>query len=143
MLYPNNFEEKIGFDTIRQLLRGFCLSPIGKGFVDAVPMMSDIDKIQPELESVEEMRQLQLFDEPFPAQDYYDLRAELKRLQVDGTYIELEELAQLRAFIVTMTNIFVYLRSRHQDKKYPYLWGICEDMPLQRDLQTGINYTDI
>ena len=119
MLYPNNFEEKIGFDTIRQLLRGFCLSPIGKGFVDDVAMMSDMDKIQPELESVEEMRQLLLFDEPFPAQDYYDLRAELKRLQVDGTYIELEELARLRGFIVTMTNIFVYLRSRHQDKKYP------------------------
>ena len=109
MLYPDNFEEKIGFDTIRQLLRGRCLSPIGQGFVDAVAMMADLDIIQPELERVEEMRQLLLFDEPFPAQDFYDLRTELKRLQVDGTYIELEELAQLRAFIVTMTNIFVSL----------------------------------
>lgn len=139
MLYPENFEEKIGFDTIRQLLRGRCLSPIGQGFVDAVTMMSDLDRIQPELERVEEFRQMLLFDEPFPAQDYYDLRAELKRLQVDGTYIELEDLAQLRGFIVTMTNIFVYLRSRHQDKKYPYLWGICEDMPIQRDLLNSIN----
>ncbi len=139
MLYPENFEEKIGFDTIRHMLRGRCLSPIGQVFVDGVAMMSDLDKIQPELESVEEFRQLLLFDEPFPAQDYYDLRAELKRLQVDGTYIELEELAQLRGFIVTMTNIYVYLRTRHQDKKYPYLWGICEEMPVQRDLLNSIN----
>ena len=139
MLYPDNFEEKIGFDTIRQLLRGRCLCPMGQNYVDAIAMMSDLDTIQPELERVEEMRQLLLFDDPFPAQDYYDLRAELKRLQVDGTYIELEELAQLRGFIVTMTNIFVYLRSRQQDKKYPYLWDICEEMPIQRDLLNAIN----
>ncbi len=139
MLYPDNFEEKIGFDTIRQLLRGRCLCPMGQNYVDAIAMMSDLDNINPELERVEEMRQLLLFDDPFPAQDYYDLRAELKRLQVDGTYIELEELAQLRGFIVTMTNIFVYLRSRQQDKKYPYLWDICEEMPIQRDLLNAIN----
>ena len=140
MLYPDNFEEKIGFDTIRQLLRGRCLCPMGQNYVDAIAMMSDLDTIQPELERVEEMRQLLLFDDPFPAQDYYDLRAELKRLHVDGTYIELEELAQLRGFIVTMTNIFVYLRSRQQDKKYPYLWDICEEMPIQRDLLNAINH---
>lgn len=139
MLYPDNFEEKIGFNTIRQLLLQHCLSPMGQGFVNDIQMMTSIDRIKPEVESVEEFRQLLLFDEPFPAQDYYDLRAVLKRLQVDGTYIELEDLAQLRGFIVTMTNIFVYLKVRFQDKKYPYLWGICEDMPLQRDLLTAIN----
>lgn len=139
MLYPDNFEEKIGFNTIRQLLLQHCLSPMGQGFVNDIQMMTSIDRIKPEVESVEEFRQLLLFDEPFPAQDYYDLRSVLKRLQVDGTYIELEDLAQLRGFIVTMTNIFVYLKVRFQDKKYPYLWGICEDMPLQRDLLTAIN----
>ena len=139
MLYPENFEEKIGFNSIRQLLLQHCLSPMGQGFVNDIQMMTSQDKIQPEVESVEEFRQLLQFDEPFPAQDYYDLRAVLKRLQVDGTYIELEDLAQLRGFIVTMTNIFVYLKVRFQDKKYPYLWGICEDMPLQRDLLTAIN----
>lgn len=139
MLYPENFEEKIGFNSIRQLLLQHCLSPMGQGFVNDIQMMTSQDKIQPEVESVEEFRQLLQFDEPFPAQDYYDLRAVLKRLQVDGTYIELEDLAQLRGFIATMTNIFVYLKVRFQDKKYPYLWGICEDMPLQRDLLTAIN----
>ena len=139
MLYPENFEEKIGFNTIRQLLLGRCLSAVGQGYVDAMHLMTDLDSIQPELETVEEFRQILQFDEPFPAQDYFDLRAELKRLQISGTYIELEELAQLRGFIVTMTNIFVYLKVRHEDKKYPYLWSLCEDMPLQRELTAAFN----
>lgn len=139
MLYPENFEDKIGFSTIRQLLLKYCLSPMGQGCVDDIRMMQRLEEIQPELESVEEFRQLLQFDDPFPAQDYYDLRAVLKHLQIDGTYIELEDLAQLRGFVVTMTNIFVYLKVRYQDKKYPYLWSICEDMPIQRELLASIN----
>lgn len=92
MLYPENFEDKIGFSQIRQLLLNHCLSPMGRGYVDMMRMMNRMDSILPELETVEEFRQILLFDEPFPAQDFYDLRAVLKRLQIDGTYIELEDL---------------------------------------------------
>ena len=30
MIYPKNFETKIGFDEIRTLLKGHCLSTLGK-----------------------------------------------------------------------------------------------------------------
>ncbi len=139
MLYPDNFEEKIGFNTIRQLLLGHCLSPLGRGLVDQIGFQTDIETLLPELETVEELRQLLLFDEPFPAQEYHDLRAELKRLRTDGTYIELEELACLRGFIATMTAIYVYLKVRQEDNKYPRLWALCEEMPLQRELTAAIN----
>ena len=139
MLYPDNFEEKIGFNTIRQLLLGHCLSPLGRGLVDQIGFQTDIGILLPELETVEELRQLLLFDDPFPAQEYHDLRAELKRLRTDGTYIELEELASLRGFIATMTAIYVYLKVRREDNKYPRLWALCEEMPLQRDLTAAIN----
>ena len=36
MIYPDNFEKKIGFDEIRELLRGRCLSTLGKDRVDAI-----------------------------------------------------------------------------------------------------------
>jgi len=139
MLYPENFEDKIGFSSIRQLLLSHCLSPMGESYVQHIRMQKHLDQLLPELESVEEFRQLLQFDEPFPAQDFYDLRAVLKRLQIDGTYIELEDLAQLRGFIVTMTSIFVYFKSRKEDNRYPYLWGMCEEMPIQRDLTSAIN----
>ena len=35
MIYPNNFEQKIGFDQIRHILSGRCLSTLGKDKVEA------------------------------------------------------------------------------------------------------------
>ena len=139
MLYPDNFEEKIGFDVVRRLILEHCLSPQGVERVDGMRFMSDMLEIIPALESVEEFRQLLLFDEPFPAQDFYDLRETLKRLRIDGTHIELEELACLRGFILSMTQIFVYFKVRHEENRYPRLWAMCAEMPLQRDLTSAIN----
>ena len=139
MLYPDNFEEKIGFDVVRRLILEHCLSPQGVERVDGMCFMSDMLEIMPALESVEEFRQLLLFDEPFPAQDFYDLRETLKRLRIDGTHIELEELACLRGFILSMTQIFVYFKVRHEENRYPRLWAMCAEMPLQRDLTSAIN----
>ena len=34
MIYPHNFEQKIGFDQIRQLLKSKCLSTLGEERVD-------------------------------------------------------------------------------------------------------------
>ncbi len=139
MLYPDNFEEKIGFDSIRQLITNHCLSQQGVECVEKMRFMTDMLQILPELESVEEFRQLLLFDEPFPAQDFYDLRAALKHLRVEGTYIETEDLACLRAFLQSMTNIFIYFKVRHEDNKYPRLWDMCSEMIIQRDLINSIN----
>ena len=139
MLYPDNFEEKIGFDIVRRLILEHCLSPQGAEAVESMQFMTDMLQIMPALEAVEEFRQLLLFDEPFPAQDFYDLRETLKRLRIDGTHIELDELVCLRGFVQAMTSIFVYFKVRHEDNRYPRLWSMCAEMPLQRDLTSAIN----
>ena len=36
MIYPDNFEYKIGFDKIRELLREKCPSPIGLENIDSI-----------------------------------------------------------------------------------------------------------
>lgn len=36
MIYPSNFENKIQFSEIRSLLKGYCLSQLGKDKVDAM-----------------------------------------------------------------------------------------------------------
>lgn len=139
MLYPENFEEKIGFNTIRQLIAENCLSPQGKELLDKMHFMTDIVQILHSLESVDEFRQLILFDEPLEIQDFCDLRPTLKHLKIDGTYIELEDLVLLRNFLKTMTDIFVYFKVRHEDNRYPHLWKMCEEMPIQRNLIDSIN----
>ena len=44
MIYPHNFEQKIGFDQIRQLLKGKCLSTLGEERVDEMTFSDNYDE---------------------------------------------------------------------------------------------------
>ena len=45
MIYPHNFEQKIGFDQIRQLLKGKCLSTLGEERVDEMTFSDNYDEM--------------------------------------------------------------------------------------------------
>ena len=59
MIYPSNFETKIGFDDIRQLLKQRCLSPLGKEAVDGVCFSGDSSQVNQWLRQVREFRMMQ------------------------------------------------------------------------------------
>jgi DNA mismatch repair protein MutS2 len=72
MIYPKAFEEKIGFNIIRDYLKSLCISEMGKEEVDKIIYSTKIDTITDLLEKVNEFRLLLLYESPFPAQDYFD-----------------------------------------------------------------------
>ena len=39
-IYPRNFESKIGFDKVREILKSQCLSTMGQEMVDAIEFMT-------------------------------------------------------------------------------------------------------
>ena len=73
MIYPENFEEKIGFDQIRQLSINKCVSSLGIECVENTSFSNDIKILNELLGETEEFRQILLFDNPFPSQDYFQL----------------------------------------------------------------------
>ena len=58
MVYPQNFEEKIGFDRIRGILLSKCLSSLGKEKVEAMELSIDADEINEWQEQTREFRRL-------------------------------------------------------------------------------------
>jgi DNA mismatch repair protein MutS2 len=46
MLYPQNIEQKLGFDRIRERLSELCISPLGKAFVEKVRFSDNYDLVQ-------------------------------------------------------------------------------------------------
>ena len=55
MLYPSNFEEKIGFLQLRQYLKDRCISPLGVKKCDAMSFLSNYDKVNSRLLQTHEM----------------------------------------------------------------------------------------
>lgn len=66
MIYPDNFENKIGFNEIRKMLRERCLSPLGKEQVDKMVFSSDAEQVNEWLMQVREFRRLMEEVEDFP-----------------------------------------------------------------------------
>lgn len=139
MIYPATFEEKIGFDHIRQYIKSHCISDMGKEMVDELSYSSSFDEIERWLQETNEFKQVLSFEDPFPAQDYYDLREVLSRIRIEGTFIELDELAALRAFINAIIQICVYFKIRKEDNKFPRLWTICQDIMPEKGIVEAIN----
>ena len=109
MIYPNNFEQKIGFDEIRQLLKDRCLSPMGKERIDSLRFSTDVKSIRQWLEQIKEFRRIINSGEEFPTQFYYDVRAGVSRLRLEGTHLDEGELFDLRRLLDTVGQVVRYL----------------------------------
>ena len=115
MIYPKTFEDKIGFNEIRTLLRERCLSSLGKEEVDKITFMDNVKAINTQLSRVREFRRLQEEEENFPLNYFFDVRQSVARLRLEGTHMEEDELFDLRRSLGTVNDIVTYLNRTDVD----------------------------
>ena len=125
MIYPSNFEHKIGFDEIRTLLKERCLSGLGKEKVDEIAFSADVTEVNERLEQLREFRRLQEDADDFPLQYFFDVRESIKRIRLEGTHLEENEVWDLRRSLETIANIVKYLERGGEETasgemRYPY-----------------------
>ena len=85
--YPSNFEQKIGFDKIRQLLSEKCLSPLGKERIEQAAFSDNYETIAQWLEQTDEFLRILKGEDEFPANFFFDVRYSLKRIRPEGTWV--------------------------------------------------------
>lgn len=115
MIYPKTFEDKIGFNEIRTLLRERCLSSLGKEEVDKITFMDNVKAINTQLSRVREFRRLQEEEENFPLNYFFDVRQSVARHRLEGTHMEEDELFDLRRSLGTVNDIVTYLNRTDED----------------------------
>lgn len=109
MIYPKNFEQKIGFTEIRTLLRERCLSPLGKERVDEMSFSTDTGQINTWMEEIREFRRIQEGQDDFPLDNFFDVRESVSRIRLEGTHMEVEELFDLKRSLETIIAIVSFL----------------------------------
>ena len=109
MIYPQNFEQKIGFDSIRHLLKEKCLSTLGQERVDEMNFSESFKDINEWLEQVMEFIRIIQEEDSFPDQYFFDVRPSLKRIRVEGMYLDEQELFDLRRSLETIRDIIHFL----------------------------------
>lgn len=144
MIYPQNFEQKIGFDSIRHLLKEKCLSTLGQERVDEMNFSESFKDINEWLEQVMEFMRIIQEEDSFPDQYFFDVRPSLKRIRVEGMYLDEQELFDLRRSLETIRDIIHFLTLTPNDEEqenspYPALQKLAGDIIVFPQLITRIN----
>lgn len=126
MFFPSNFEIKIGFDKIRQLLKLKCISILGEEKVDAMQFSPQYELLLQGLSQTDEMQRL-LTEEgaEFPLNNIYDLREGLARIRIEGLYLDASELFDLRRSLEAVAVVVRYIDAK-EDEAFPELKNLIQ-----------------
>ena len=145
MIYPQNFEQKIGFDQIRQLLKDKCLSTLGEERVTDMVFSDRFNEVEERLDQVTEFVRILQEEDNFPAQYFFDVRPSLKRIRVEGMYLDEQELFDLRRSLETIRDIVRFLQKSENEEEeettspYPCLKRLAGDITVFPQLIGKIN----
>lgn len=125
-IYPDSFEQKVGFDRVRELVAGHCLCPIGVQNVESVEFSADYRLISTQLTQVDEMKSICLMEEGFPVNHFYDLTPSLKKIAAQGAWLDESELVKLRASLETIRGLLRFFNKL--SNRYPAIWELAKNV---------------
>lgn len=111
MIYPQNFEQKIGFTEIRSLLNERCQSSLGREQVSDMHFSDDANEITEWLSQIRDLRKMKEEREDLPLQHFYDMRDSIARMRLEGTHMEEEELFNLKKSLDTIDAMIKIVRN--------------------------------
>lgn len=123
MIYPSDLESKIGFDQIRELLKATCKGFAAVKMLDELTPSYDVATIEKELQETDEFKKIIESGSVFPDRDFVDITLLAHKIQVQGNYLEIDELLQCKLFLTTLiacqsffkrpdTEVYVRLQER-------------------------------
>jgi DNA mismatch repair protein MutS2 len=114
-IYPENFELKIGFDHIRQMLKANCLSSLGADKVETISFLTNLAEIDFQTGLVFEFLRIIREHDNFPTNHFYDLRPALNNIRIEGTFLEIQDIFDLKRSLDTLKSIIAFFRSTKPD----------------------------
>ncbi|MBQ4278546.1 MAG: Smr/MutS family protein [Rikenellaceae bacterium] len=120
MIYPDNFEAKIGFDRIRTQVEALCATAGAVGKLRAETFSSSHDEVRRRLALVDEMRTVLMMESDFPDGGFVDTDAFLRKARIEGTFLDVHEIVALRKALAATGELVAFFR-RGDEIKYPSL----------------------
>ena len=139
MIYPDNFEQKTGFDQVRTMLADRCICPLGVQLVDQMQFLADFQPVEKALDQTMEFVRILTEGKSFPDQNYHDLREALARIKVIGTWMDETELLGLWRSLETISGIVDFLNKEENQGLYPKLSELASSVAVFPAITQGIS----
>ena len=129
MIYPKNFEQKIGFTTIRHEIEKRCISPLGLTYCEQMEFNTHFPAVKLWLNQTNEFLGIINSNKEFPLNFIFDLRSVLKAVTTPGTFLSAENLFNLQRSLTTVSDIIKFF-TLNDEEQSPY--------PNLRELVSGM-----
>lgn len=131
MIYPSNFESKIGFDVVRREIERRCISPLGVYYCENMKFSTQFETVSTWLKQTHEFMGIMQSRREFPLNHFFDLRGPLRAISAPGSYISAENLFNLQRSLTTIEDIVKFFHPRQTDDEeallYPCLSSLIEN----------------
>ncbi|WP_031302076.1 endonuclease MutS2 [Sphingobacterium paucimobilis] len=130
-IYPENFEEKLNFNAIREHIVAKCLSPLGEELVFAMSFSSDYETVTTYLAQTHEFVQIIQSKMDFPTAYFLDMRHILIGVERDlSVWLSAEEVGDLVNSLETITSIVDFFVLSTTEAVYPELKKLADKVAV-------------
>lgn len=137
MIYPSNFEQRVGFDRIREQIMELCSMASAREIVANEGFTRSRREIEERLQLADEMRLVISMEPGAEIGEQDDLRAIVEKVAVEGSYLSVEEAATLLRGLRSAAVIVRFILSRREGS-YPRLRALTERVEIFPQLQSAI-----
>lgn len=136
-LEPSDLYEKLEFDKVLELLERECVGDLGRERALAIKPETDLKDIRTRLKEVKAFSLILAKGDAFPIQTYYDIKEELRMLEVEDYVLPVEGLQKINLILCTLRDILKFFTAERQEV-YPVLYRLVQDITFDGDLIVAI-----
>jgi len=127
VLFPKNIEDKLNFEIIRKYISDRCESAMAQRKAANFAFNTDFDTVVFRLKLSDEMKQIVLFEERFPAGFFPDDEQVFTQKQQAGSYFKESELMELKASLENVKRLAAFFFDP-KTKDYPKLKSLLPEI---------------
>ncbi|MDE6805243.1 MAG: endonuclease MutS2, partial [Muribaculaceae bacterium] len=145
MIYPSSFENKIGFDRIRQAVIEKCSGSLSAEEARAMTFSDDYDTVSRNLYQTDEMLRIHTASLDLPLNDVGDVGASLLQLKAEGNYLSAAQLYKLMLMMTQASEVRAFfsksVSAEDNAPAFPALAKVAERLESFPELIRVINST--
>ncbi|MFI3318189.1 MAG: Smr/MutS family protein [Rikenellaceae bacterium] len=126
MIYPSNFEQKIGFSRLREQVAAKCSMLSARERVLGEGFATERAEILGRLYLVDEMRSILLGQQRFPKSECSDIDQIIDQIDIVGNFIEVDEIVEIRKALDSVDAILKFIHEHGEKHSSPALSRLAE-----------------
>ena len=137
MVYPESFEQRVGFDRIREQVIALCSMESSRRLIADLTASHSRREVERRLQLADEMRLVLSMEAGGEIGEQEELGHIVEKIAVEGSYLSVEECGVLLRSLISVASVVAFIMSRREGS-YPALRSMTENVQVYPHLQRSI-----